>query len=216
MPMSDQSAARSGSMDLDEEPGITLGEILAVLRPRAKLLIAGPLAAGAVALGVTYLIPPTFTAATTFLPPQQAQSSAASALASLGALTGFVGATAGVKSPAEQYVALMQSVTVSDRIIDRYKLTDVYDAKYRVDARKELAENVRISVGRKDGLITIAVDDHSPQRAADMRLPCPWDSPGKNTGVGCHFLLQRMKEKSESEVAQSCPTLSDQIGRAHV
>ena len=40
------------------------------------------------------------------------------------------------------------------------------------------------------------------------RLPRPWDSPGKNTGVGCHFLLQCMKVKSESEVAQSCPTLS--------
>ena len=41
------------------------------------------------------------------------------------------------------------------------------------------------------------------------KLPCPWDSPGKNTGVGCHFLLQCMKVKSEREVAQSCPTLSD-------
>ena len=41
------------------------------------------------------------------------------------------------------------------------------------------------------------------------RLPHPWDSPGKNTGVGCHFLLQCMKVKSESEIAQSCPTLSD-------
>ena len=41
------------------------------------------------------------------------------------------------------------------------------------------------------------------------RLPRPWDSPGNNTGVGCHFLLQCMKVKSESEVAQSCPTLSD-------
>ena len=40
-----------------------------------------------------------------------------------------------------------------------------------------------------------------------MRPPCPWDSPGKNTGVGCHLLLQHMKVKSESEVAQSCPTL---------
>ena len=40
-------------------------------------------------------------------------------------------------------------------------------------------------------------------------LPRPWDSPGKNTGVGCHFLLQCMKVKSENEVAQSCPTLSD-------
>ena len=41
------------------------------------------------------------------------------------------------------------------------------------------------------------------------RLPHPWDSPGKNTGVGCHFLLQCMEVKSESELAQSCPTLSD-------
>ena len=41
------------------------------------------------------------------------------------------------------------------------------------------------------------------------RLPCPWDSPGKNTGVGCHFLLQRMKVKSESEVTESCLTLSN-------
>ena len=42
-----------------------------------------------------------------------------------------------------------------------------------------------------------------------MRLPRPWDSPGKNTGVGCHFLLQCRKVKSESEVVQSCLTLSD-------
>ena len=48
-----------------------------------------------------------------------------------------------------------------------------------------------------------------PHRRQPIRLPRPWDSPGKNTGVGCHFLLQRMKMKSESEVAQSCLTLSD-------
>ena len=48
----------------------------------------------------------------------------------------------------------------------------------------------------------------TPPTAAH-RLPHPWDSPGRNTGVGCHFVLQCMKVKSESEVAQSCPTLSD-------
>jgi len=48
-----------------------------------------------------------------------------------------------------------------------------------------------------------------PHRRQPTRLPSPWDSPGKNTGVGCHFLLQCMKVKSEREVAQSCPTLSD-------
>ena len=52
-------------------------------------------------------------------------------------------------------------------------------------------------------------DSVRPQRQQPTRLLRPWDSPGKNTGVGCHFLLQCMKVKSESEVAQSCPTLSD-------
>ena len=48
-----------------------------------------------------------------------------------------------------------------------------------------------------------------PHRWQPTKLPRPWDSPGKYTGVGCHFLLQCMKVKSESEVTQSCPTLSD-------
>ena len=48
-----------------------------------------------------------------------------------------------------------------------------------------------------------------PHRWQPTRLPRPWDSPGKNTGGGCHFLLQCMKVKSESEVTQSCPTLSN-------
>jgi len=52
-------------------------------------------------------------------------------------------------------------------------------------------------------------DSVRPHRRQPTRILRPWDSPGKNTGVGCHFLLQCIKMKSESEVAQSCPTLSD-------
>ena len=52
-------------------------------------------------------------------------------------------------------------------------------------------------------------DSVRPHKRQPTRLPGPWDSPGKNTGVGCHFLLQCLKVKSESEVAQSCPTPSD-------
>ena len=52
-------------------------------------------------------------------------------------------------------------------------------------------------------------DSVRPHRWKPTRLPSPWDSPGRNTGVGCHFLLQCMKVKSESEVPQSCPTLRD-------
>ena len=52
-------------------------------------------------------------------------------------------------------------------------------------------------------------DSVQPHRRQPTRLRRPWDSPGKNTGVGCHFLLQCMKVKSESEVGQSCPTPRD-------
>ena len=56
---------------------------------------------------------------------------------------------------------------------------------------------------------SVVSDSVRPHRWQPTTLPCPWDSPGKNTGVGCHFLLQCMKVKSESEVTQSCPTLSN-------
>ena len=58
-------------------------------------------------------------------------------------------------------------------------------------------------------LASVMYDSVRSHRRQSIRLLCPWDSPGKNTGVGCHFLLQCMKVKSESEVAQSCPTLSN-------
>lgn len=151
----------------DEDDGMDLFELLSLLARHWKLLVAGSLLAGFAALGITYLIPPTFTATTTFLPPQQQQSAAASALASLGPLAGLAG-VAGVRTPADQYVALMQSVTVSDRLIEQFKLMQEYDVDYRMEARKALAKNVRIAVGKKDGLITVEVDDKSPQRAAQI------------------------------------------------
>src|SRR5574337_1216843 len=56
---------------------------------------------------------------------------------------------------------------------------------------------------------SVVSDSVRPHRQQPTRLLCPWDSPDKNTGVGCHFLLQCMKVKSQSEVIQSCPTLRD-------
>jgi uncharacterized protein involved in exopolysaccharide biosynthesis len=155
-----------GEQEDDEE--LDLLAVLAEMRRKVLWLVAGPLLAGLLALGVTYLTPPTFTAATTILPPQQQQSAAASALASLGALPGLAGMGGAIKTPGDQYAALIQSVTVTDRLVDAFKLMDVYGAKFRVDARRQLAANVRITVGKKDGLITIEVDDLDPQRAAAL------------------------------------------------
>ena len=64
-------------------------------------------------------------------------------------------------------------------------------------------------------IASVVSDSVRPHRRQPTRLPRPWDSPGKNTGVGCHFLLQCMKAKSESEVAQSCPLLATPQTAAH-
>ena len=156
------------TLDEDEGEGIDLLDLALPLAEHWKLLVLGPLLAGLLALGITFLVPKTYTSRTVFLPPQQQQSAAASAIAQLGALSGLVGSAAGLQSPADQYVALLQSTTVADRLIDEFKLMQVYDEEFRFKAREELARNVRVSLGKKDGLITIEVDDEDPQRAADM------------------------------------------------
>lgn len=148
--------------------GFDLIDLAVALAGHWKLLLLGPLAAGLVALGITFAIPKTYTARTVILPPQQQQSAAVSALASLGALSGLAGAVGGLKSPVDQYVALMQSTTVADRVIDEFGLMSVYDEEYRVEARKALAKNVRIMAGKKDGLIVVEVDDEDPSRSAKM------------------------------------------------
>lgn len=151
----------------EEGTPLSIAEVWAALRGNALLLTLGPLAAGALAFGVASLIPPTFTASTTFMPPQQSQSAAASALASLGSLATLAGG-AGVRSSADQYVALMQSATISDRLIDQFKLMEAYDVEFRVDARGELNSRTRFAVGKKDGLISVQVDDTSPKRASEI------------------------------------------------
>jgi len=166
-----QAMSRAEQTELeeaDDDEGMTLGEMVAALRERLILLTVGPLVVGALALGITSLIAPTFTAVTTFMPPQQSQSGAAAALAALGPLASLAGGAGGASHTGDRYVALMQSVTVSDRLIERFKLMEVYESKFRVDARKALSSSVRISLGKKDGLIKVEVDDTSPQRAADI------------------------------------------------
>lgn len=160
-----QAAATARPPDRSTPPAPSPVE---VLRRHLRLLVAAPVACGALVLAATGLIPPTFTAVTTFMPPQQAQGAAASAMASLGALAGLAGAVGGVRNSGDQYVALMQSVTLSDRMIDQFALMKVYETDFRVDARRVLASNVRITLGKRDGWITVEVDDRSPKRAADM------------------------------------------------
>ena len=150
-----------------EDDEISLLDLGVVVAENLRLLVLGPLAVGLAALGLSFLIAPTFTARTTFLPPQQQQSAASAALSQLGALSGLAASAAGLKNPSDQYVALLKSAVVADRLIDRFKLMELYETKFREDVRKTLTATTRVSAG-KDGLLTVEVDDKSPQRAADI------------------------------------------------
>ncbi|PUE08618.1 lipopolysaccharide biosynthesis protein [Limnohabitans sp. T6-5] len=149
--------------DTDDDE-INLLDLLQTVVDNLRLLVLGPLVAGVLALGITFVVKPTFTAETSFLPPQQQQGMAASMLAGLGGLAGSV---SGLKNPADQYVAFLKSNSIKDALIDRFKLLERYDVKLRTTARKALDANVKIANG-KDGLITVNVDDIDPQIAADM------------------------------------------------
>ena len=135
---------------------------------RWKFIVIGTLLASAVAAGVSMVTPPTFTARTTLLPPAQQQSLASAALGSLGALGSLAAAPGVLKNPADQYAGLLLSVTVTDRMIDAFDLMSVYAVNFREDARRGLGQRTLVSIGRRDGLMTIEVEDRDRARAAAM------------------------------------------------
>lgn len=151
----------------DEEHSFSPFELLVPLARRWRTLVLVPILTGAIAYGGSFLLRETYSAGVTFIPPQQQPSIASAALASLGTLGNLAGAS-GVRNPGEQYASLLQTLAVRDRLIDEFKLLEVYRVDYRVDALKRLSEQVRVNIGKRDGLLGLEVDDESPQRAADM------------------------------------------------
>lgn len=159
------NAEPSAERDSDDE--IDLLDLLQVIAENLRLLVLGPLAIGLAALGISFAVPPTFTATTVFMPPQQQQSGAAMMLQSLGALGGLAGAAAGIKNPNDQFVSLLKSDAVANVLISRFGLVERYESEMLTDARKTLDTVSKIGAG-KDGLITVEVDDRDPKLAANL------------------------------------------------
>jgi len=151
---------------IDHEFGLL--DAASVFLDNLRWLLILPVVAGLVAWGLSYLMRPSYLATTTFMLPAQQQNAASAALASLGALSGLAGSAGVQRNSADQYVALMQSALIQDRLIEKFNLMEVYEAEFRFQARRRLLQNARIDPGKKDGLITVTVEDHDPQRAADL------------------------------------------------
>lgn len=165
--MADFQAAGSGTAQ--QEGGWDLLEFLLVLAKFRKMILALTLGAALVTAVTVFLLPKTYTGTASILPPQQAQSSAITQLMSgqLGALASLAGASLGARKSSELYVSMLKSRSVANKLINRFKLMQVYDEKLMAEAREDLEDATRILAG-KDGMISIEVDDRDPQRAAAL------------------------------------------------
>ena len=165
-----QKNAPSATFDAagEADDGISLLDLLIILAQGKKTLLLWTSVAAVLAIIGSFFITVTFLASTRIMPPQQQQGAASMLASQLGSLAGLAGGAGGLlKNPNDLYVAMLKSNSIVDRMIDRFKLMQVYESKFLADARKELLTNSIISAG-KDGMMLIEVIDEDPQRAADM------------------------------------------------
>jgi tyrosine-protein kinase Etk/Wzc len=162
----------SGARETAESSNdISMLDLLIVVGARKRFLLISTLAVGTVALMVSLLIPKSYTATITILPPQQASSLSAALLSqvgNLGALGSLAGGSLGLKNPADMPIALLRSRSVEDAMIQRFDLMKLYKSKVPSDARKSLEKHTSIDSNIKDGLIRIEIEDRDPKRASNM------------------------------------------------
>jgi tyrosine-protein kinase Etk/Wzc len=148
---------------------VSVLDFLIIILKHKRLVWGITLSAAAMTVLISLLMTPMYRAETKILPPQQNTSGIATELLSQfsGGGLGLVGGALGLKNPNDIYVGMLKSRTISDRIIDRFKLMEIYDARYMTDARKELDGLLDVQ-SDKEGIITVSVEDEDPARAAAM------------------------------------------------
>ena len=156
--MSDESNRSSGTDFL---------EILLVLAREKKLILQVTMGATILAAIMVFIIPKSYTATATILPPQQNQSVLSAMMGQLAGTQSLDLRDLGLKNPSDVFVAMLKSRTVEDALINRFDLRKVYRVKSYQDARKNLEKRSEIDP-EKEGLISIAVTDRDPRRAADI------------------------------------------------
>ncbi|MGA9882263.1 MAG: Wzz/FepE/Etk N-terminal domain-containing protein [Candidatus Acidiferrales bacterium] len=151
---------------------VSVLDLFWLLYDRRRILLIGTAAFTLCAVLIALLLPKRYTATTVILPPQRDQSMQAALLSQASSGLGMLGSLAqqslGLKNPNDMQVALIESRTVQDALVQRFDLRKVYRDKRESDARKDLEHNTTIDSGLKDGLIHISVTDKSPDRAEQM------------------------------------------------
>jgi len=141
--------------------------LLLVLVRKKNRILQVTLAAMIVGAIVALILPKTFTATATILVPQRNQSVLGAILGQVGVISGIGETDLGLTNPSDLFVAMLRSRTVEDDLINRFNLRQVYQVQRYQDARRKLENRSEIN-GEREGLISIAVSDRDPKRAAEL------------------------------------------------
>lgn len=150
---------------------ISLLDLMIVIAERKRVVLRTTLIFAVLAIVVSLLLPVQYTATLTLLPPQEGSAmgaAMASQLGNLGGVAALAGGSLGLKNPNDRYVAMLQSRTVEDAMVQRYGLMQEYRKRYLSDARRAFQDHTTVDGSGKDGLIHITVEDHDAQRAAEL------------------------------------------------
>ncbi len=150
---------------------ISLLDLLIVLAERKRIILSVTAGFAIVAIIVSLVLPPRYTATVTLLPPQSGSSMGAALASQLGNLSGMAalaGGSIGLKNPNDMFVAMFRSRTVEDAMVQHFGLMQEYHAKLLSDARKDFEKHALVDGSGKDGLIRISVEDRDPRHAADI------------------------------------------------
>lgn len=157
----------------DEVQGLSLVDFAHLWQKYKKLVAVVTIVGFLVGVAAALLMPAIYRAKTTMLSPEQSPSAATQMLGQLGTLAGLSGKDLGLKDRGAQVVGMLKSRTVADRLIERFKLQDVYRTKLESDTRTALAEATTITMGKNDGIISIEIEDKNAKRAAELANAYP-------------------------------------------
>jgi uncharacterized protein involved in exopolysaccharide biosynthesis len=158
---------RTSVLEISRVEEFKVVDLLLVLTKQWKLTIGVPFVVAVITAIITLIMSNIYTAQTMIIPQNQDNGGIMGGmLAQLSGLAGLAGGTLGGPSTADIYVTMLKSQTIKDPLIDRFKLMQYYKRSYRVLVYKDMDDNTNISIGKKDGIITISVDDKNPKLAA--------------------------------------------------
>ena len=165
------SAPGAAGNSAKEDDEISLFNLLIVLTERKRVILWVTAVFSILAIIISLLLPKSYTATLTLMPPQQNTSmgsALASQLGSLGGMAALAGGSLGLKNPNDMYVAMFKSRTVVDAMVQHFGLMQEYHARHLSEARMAFEVHATVDGNNKDGLIHISIADHDPQRAADL------------------------------------------------